>query len=674
MPGLEERLHQYEPLFGGWYLRGEIGSGSYGRVYRAEYRDLFGTVETAAIKAVEILPDHALATTPDKLKQLAYEAAMSEVETLRCLRGLSNVVNMDDHAVFEIVEDGRVIGYDLVIRMELLQNVGQMIRRNGGRLQSVEQAKQLGKDICCGLIRCHACDILHRDINPNNIFQNAFGDYKLGDFGIAKQLHGTLHAQTAIGTKQYVAPEVFHRANSERLADRYDARVDIYCLGLVLYQLTNDGYLPFYYEGLPRSAWEEAVMRRLNGEKLTPPSQADDAFSQVILKACAYRPEDRFASAQEMYDALCRIDQPQQTAVIAEPQQELDFWHPQEQKKSLLHAFGLEVVSTPEMRHMAQKLDARVLESDHMQLGGALTPRAAARLPRWRIRAPWFHMNHLRIREYTSISDRAFQGRRDLVSVNISGTMTEIGKEAFAHCGSLTEFRCGDGLKRIGQRAFADDAKLTRCHLPDSVCELGDQVWMGCTSLQSLRLPEQIQALGEELCAGCMSLYQVTLPSHLRSIGTNAFHASGLQKILMPDSCIRLGAGAFSDCKQLRSVQLSLRLAIISEACFAGCTALQQFDFPFRLAEIRDRAFYGCTSLTELVIPEGVRRIGEQAFAHCDSLQTIRVPDSVRQIGESAFPIKGKRHFGGSRFTVIAKEDSYAWRYCRQNRIEVRER
>lgn len=56
MLGLEQRLHQYEPLFGGWYLRGEIGSGSYGRVYRVENQNLFGVTYTAALKAIEILP------------------------------------------------------------------------------------------------------------------------------------------------------------------------------------------------------------------------------------------------------------------------------------------------------------------------------------------------------------------------------------------------------------------------------------------------------------------------------------------------------------------------------------------------------------------------------------------------------------------------------------------
>ena len=194
MLGLEQRLHQYEPLFGGWYLRGEIGSGSYGRVYRVENQNLFGVTYTAALKAIEILPDDKdLLDAPEHLRSAAYEEAMSEVETLAQLRGLSNVVHMDDHAVFEIRENGRLVGYDLLIRMELLENVGT--------LSSIQEVHKLGRDLSRGLICCHQKGILHRDINPNNILRNAFGDYKLGDFGIAKQLHGTLHAQTAKATK-----------------------------------------------------------------------------------------------------------------------------------------------------------------------------------------------------------------------------------------------------------------------------------------------------------------------------------------------------------------------------------------------------------------------------------------------------------------------------------------
>lgn len=383
---------------------------------------------------------------------------MSEVETLAQLRGLSNVVHMDDHAVFEIRENGRLVGYDLLIRMELLENVGRSLRYHGGTLSSIQEVHKLGRDLSRGLICCHQKGILHRDINPNNILRNAFGDYKLGDFGIAKQLHGTLHAQTAIGTKRYVAPEVLHRGGQ----DAYDARADIYCLGLVLYQLANNGYLPFFHADMPKEQWEEAVTRRLSGGTLPPPAQADEAFSEVILKACAYRPEDRYASAQELYDALLRLAYPQQQTALV----------PQSQT-GLLYRLEKAMTSTAELRSIAELL--HLLPKQQQVQTDILSARMAARLPAWRIRASWFPFNTLLLRDYLSVAERAFMGRRDLASLQTGGRLQRIGAEAFAQCTSLHEVRCGSGLTEIEQNAFSGCAKLTRCQLPGYRSRAGKQ-------------------------------------------------------------------------------------------------------------------------------------------------------------------------------------------------------
>lgn len=658
MLGLEQRLHQYEPFFGGWYLRGEIGSGSYGRVYRVENRNLFGVTYTAALKAIEILPeDKNLLDQPEHLRKAAYEEAMSEVETLAQLRGLSNVVHMDDHAVFEIRENGKLIGYDLLIRMELLENVGRTLRYHGGTLSSMEEVQKLGRDLSRGLVCCHQKGILHRDINPNNILRNAFGDYKLGDFGIAKQLHGTMHAQTAIGTKRYVAPEVVHHGGQ----DAYDARVDIYCLGLVLYQLANNGYLPFFHADMPKEQWEDAITRRLSGRTLPPPAQADEAFSEVILKACAYRPEDRYASAQELYDALQRL---------AYPQEQPNMALVPESQTGLLHRIEQAVTATSELRSVAEIL--HLVPRQPIVQTDVLSARMAARLPVWRIRAPWFPFNKLLLREYVSVAERAFAGRKDLAVLKTGGRMQRIGAGAFAQCTSLNEVRCGSGLTEIEENAFSGCSKLVRCQLPDTVHTLGSSVFASCTSLVSLNLPDSLTELPEKLCINCQQLGQVVLPQHVRAIGERAFSSSGLEKIVMPDSCIRLGTGVFMHCKNLRFVQVSLRLAIIPEDCFAGCTGLKQFDLPFRLTEIRERAFYGCTGLEHLVIPEGTRRIGAQAFDRCEYLRTIRIPSSVREIGDRAFGEQPKKLFGNGKLTVIASPKSYAWQYCKQQGIHVK--
>ncbi len=96
-----------------------------------------------------------------------------------------------------------------------------------------------------------------------------------------------------------MAPEVMRGGH-------YDKRVDIYSLGLVLYQLTNGNRLPFYPvpEQITQRAMEDAWERRMRGEALPALERASPAFARVILKACAYKPEDWYGSARAFSDAL----------------------------------------------------------------------------------------------------------------------------------------------------------------------------------------------------------------------------------------------------------------------------------------------------------------------------------------------------------------------------------
>ena len=295
---MEERLHSYEPLFGGWRLQGEIGSGSYARVYRVTHSNSFGLEFQSALKAIEIIPEGKM-ENPDSLRQLVRDEYISEVNLLGTMRGISNIVSYEDHAIMEIMDGDQLIGYDLLIRMELLQSLEEILRDGDAGVKTAAGVRRIGMDLCRGLARCHRVGILHRDIKPKNIFRNQFGDYKLGDFGIARHLEGTMYARTRIGTELYAAPEI-----TDKNSQKYGVKADLYSLGLVLYYIANDCCLPFITPDLPRSQWHEAVKRRSSGESFPPPAGVDRALGEVICRACAYRPEDRFESAQEMYHAL----------------------------------------------------------------------------------------------------------------------------------------------------------------------------------------------------------------------------------------------------------------------------------------------------------------------------------------------------------------------------------
>jgi serine/threonine-protein kinase len=161
------------------------------------------------------------------------------------------------------------------------------------------QVIKLGMDICNALVSCKKHNIIHRDIKPANIMISEDGMYKLGDFGIAKSSDRTSNG-TVAGTLSFMAPEVYGNRP-------YGALVDIYSLGMVMYILLNENVGPFLPlpPVLPKSSeMENARRRRFNGEALPAPKHGSPALQQIVLKACASEPADRYASAEEMLAAL----------------------------------------------------------------------------------------------------------------------------------------------------------------------------------------------------------------------------------------------------------------------------------------------------------------------------------------------------------------------------------
>ena len=278
-----------------------IGEGSFATVYEARHTE-HGITIRAAIKVISIPSSR---TDPDSLHLDGYDGEVTqsclrgivedvtnEIKLMQTLRDVPNVVHIED---FRVLEKEDRIGWDILLRMELLKPLNQC-----GVLGEPEVIR-LGIDICSALIECEAEGIIHRDIKPENIFVTERGHYKLGDFGIARKMelmNGSMTQNT--GTLNYMAPEVKDTAD-------YDARVDIYSLGLVLYRKLNDNRLPFYSAGKQIYTSKErldALNRRLSGEAIPPPCQASPEMARILLRACAYDPKKRFSDAAEMKAAL----------------------------------------------------------------------------------------------------------------------------------------------------------------------------------------------------------------------------------------------------------------------------------------------------------------------------------------------------------------------------------
>lgn len=298
---IDARVRSGAVIFGDWEIDIPIGQGSNGRtvVYRLK-RVRGGRTEYSALKAIPLTEEYGVWDALSPEQQNSYgetlfektKKAKSEITAMAGLRGDPNIVHYLDHTFIDWTSENQ-FGRDLYIQMELLTDLRSEIKQN--KNFSEDEIIKIGCDICKALIRCHSNGIIHRDIKPDNIFRDREGNFKLGDFGISKSLADPVHgyAGTGVGTFAYLP--------AEQLKGRYNKLVDIYSLGLVLYELSNGNMLPF---AASRYTADQEVVKRLSGEPLPRPSNASPELSKVILKACSFHPKDRYASAGEFLAAL----------------------------------------------------------------------------------------------------------------------------------------------------------------------------------------------------------------------------------------------------------------------------------------------------------------------------------------------------------------------------------
>lgn len=294
------RVNEFWPE---WSVGELLGEGSYGKVYRT-VKSEGGLNSESALKVISI------PNTSGELRSL-YSEGMSDLEARTYLGGIvsdfiteiklmenlktaANVVAVED---YKVLEKKGEIGWDIYIRMELLKPFDRVMIERGF---DEDEVVKLGIDICTALEACARHRIIHRDIKPANIFLSKFGDYKIGDFGIAKELEKTTAAMSSKGTYSYMAPEVAH-------GHKYDSTVDIYSLGIVMYVLLNNNRQPFIDPHKVQVTYndkKDAVDKRLSGQMLPKPCNASDELSTIILTACSYNPRMRYQSADAFKNAL----------------------------------------------------------------------------------------------------------------------------------------------------------------------------------------------------------------------------------------------------------------------------------------------------------------------------------------------------------------------------------
>ncbi len=287
------------PVFSDWIIREELGAGSFGKVFRIQRQDAF-TQENSALKVITVPQNETelrellqSGQTPEQAQRYLYsvvENLVSEITIMSKLKATANIVSYEDYKIVPH-EDG--MGWDILIRMELLHPLLDYAYEHPFSRRDIIR---LGMDMCKALSLCQKYNVIHRDIKPENIFVSDNGDYKLGDFGIARTLEKSNGGLTKIGSSNYMAPEVFR-------GEQYGFSVDIYSLGIVLYRLLNRNRTPFLPEFPAEISVEgqtSALTKRMCGDPIPMPYYSEGRLPEIVLKACAFDPGDRYSSPMQM--------------------------------------------------------------------------------------------------------------------------------------------------------------------------------------------------------------------------------------------------------------------------------------------------------------------------------------------------------------------------------------
>jgi DNA-binding CsgD family transcriptional regulator/tetratricopeptide (TPR) repeat protein/predicted Ser/Thr protein kinase len=247
-------------------LGSELGRGGMGIVYQAE----------------DTLLDREVA-----VKIMSGE--ITEEGRRHLLREAQAAGSLNHPNIVSIFDAGETQGI-LFIVMELVSGSSLDLHKP----MSLEQVLDIGIQICAALEHAHEKGIIHRDLKPANIILTPTHQVKILDFGLARSLTAQLNSQ------KFIAGSVFYLAPEQALGQPIDARADLYSLGVILYEFIT-GLLPFSDDD-PLSV----ISQHLSAPVVAPSAYQPGALplEPVILRLLAKKPQDRYASARQVMEAL----------------------------------------------------------------------------------------------------------------------------------------------------------------------------------------------------------------------------------------------------------------------------------------------------------------------------------------------------------------------------------
>ena len=277
---MDERSYVGSVIDGKYAVKGLLGRGGMGAVYRAENTRIGKPV---AIKV--LLRGHRKGSDAER----------------RFIREARIAGSLGHPGIVEIYDLGTLENGVPFQVMELLEGetLAERIKHEGAL--PIDETLDVAEQVLGALDVAHARNVIHRDLKPENVFLARRGETtiaKLLDFGISKTLNDETLSLTktgmVVGTPYYLAPE-------QARGDGVDARCDVWAMGVLLYEALT-GRLPYRADNYNKLLVSILTTRPVPARELRP--AIPEAIEQVILTAMSHDPADRYASGKAMLQAL----------------------------------------------------------------------------------------------------------------------------------------------------------------------------------------------------------------------------------------------------------------------------------------------------------------------------------------------------------------------------------
>ena len=258
----------------------------------------------------------------------------------------------------------------------------------------------------------------------------------------------------------------------------------------------------------------------------------------------------------------------------------------------------------------------------------------------------------------TSIGNRAFAEKTNIISVVIPESVTNIEYDIFAGCASLTSIKVDEKNPVYDSRNNCNAIILTATNelmvgcqatiIPSSVEIVGYSAFFKCTNLTSIFIPASVNIVDRDAFYKCENLTSIKVDINnevydsrdncnaIINTSTNEL-VIGCQTTTIPTSVTSIGRYAFYHCVNLTNITIPSSVTNIGSRAFYGCTNLAKVDIPSSITKINQYLFFGCENLTTIVIPDSVTSIGACAFYKCSNLTSVIIPTSVTKIDYNVF-------------------------------------